>query len=129
MIRRPPSSTRTDTLFPYTTLFRSFESAGAIQAQIGDAIFPVHAAALPEGHGTVKLLRLHDGRSVLCYPIEAVIDIVRMPDAMQPAAAPGLIAGVALIGADPVELIDPFWLLEESDWRRGGKECVSKGRS
>src|SRR3546814_16794876 len=32
-----------------------FESAGAIQAQIGDAIFPVHAAALPEGHGTVKM--------------------------------------------------------------------------
>src|SRR3546814_14939507 len=30
MIRRPPRSTRTDTLFPYTTLFRSvpFEVAG-----------------------------------------------------------------------------------------------------
>src|SRR3546814_9884766 len=27
MIRRPPISTRTDTLFPYTTLFRSFPSA------------------------------------------------------------------------------------------------------
>src|SRR3546814_16206244 len=27
MIRRPPRSTRTDTLFPYTTLFRSFEPA------------------------------------------------------------------------------------------------------
>src|SRR3546814_5371570 len=26
MIRRPPRSTRTDTLFPYTTLFRSEES-------------------------------------------------------------------------------------------------------
>src|SRR3546814_6213398 len=26
MIRRPPRSTRTDTLFPYTTLFRSYES-------------------------------------------------------------------------------------------------------
>src|SRR3546814_3851957 len=26
MIRRPPRSTRTDTLFPYTTLFRSFAS-------------------------------------------------------------------------------------------------------
>src|SRR3546814_10916562 len=26
MIRRPPISTRTDTLFPYTTLFRSMES-------------------------------------------------------------------------------------------------------
>src|SRR3546814_6529202 len=27
MIRRPPRSTRTDTLFPYTTLFRSANSA------------------------------------------------------------------------------------------------------
>src|SRR3546814_5510834 len=27
MIRRPPRSTRTDTLFPYTTLFRSFPAA------------------------------------------------------------------------------------------------------
>src|SRR3546814_15567417 len=25
MLRRPPRSTRTDTLFPYTTLFRSYE--------------------------------------------------------------------------------------------------------
>src|SRR3546814_9947685 len=29
MIRRPPRSTRTDTLFPYTTLFRSEEGAAA----------------------------------------------------------------------------------------------------
>src|SRR3546814_11454554 len=28
MIRRPPRSTRTDTLFPYTTLFRSQHGAG-----------------------------------------------------------------------------------------------------
>src|SRR3546814_11315527 len=28
MIRRPPRSTRTDTLFPYTTLFRSGRRAG-----------------------------------------------------------------------------------------------------
>src|SRR3546814_9206038 len=28
MIRRPPRSTRTDTLFPYTTLFRSHAAAG-----------------------------------------------------------------------------------------------------
>src|SRR3546814_10500894 len=27
MVRRPPGSTRTDTLFPYTTLFRSIEPA------------------------------------------------------------------------------------------------------
>src|SRR3546814_15581814 len=38
MIRRPPRSTRTDTLFPYTTLFRSL---------------PVHGAVLehPDAHG------------------------------------------------------------------------------
>src|SRR3546814_7771689 len=28
MIRRPPRSTRTDTLFPYTTLFRSYRRGG-----------------------------------------------------------------------------------------------------
>src|SRR3546814_7487897 len=29
MIRRPPRSTRTDTLFPYTTLFRSYTASGS----------------------------------------------------------------------------------------------------
>src|SRR3546814_14207776 len=31
MIRRPPRSTRTDTLFPYTTLFRSGTVVGQIE--------------------------------------------------------------------------------------------------
>src|SRR3546814_15411518 len=30
MIRRPPRSTRTDTLFPYTTLFRSIGATGLL---------------------------------------------------------------------------------------------------
>src|SRR3546814_6792255 len=42
MIRRPPRSTRTDTLFPYTTLFRSFflfpGSIMATHAFVCDAI-------------------------------------------------------------------------------------------
>src|SRR3546814_17324747 len=33
MIRRPPRSTRTYTLFPYTTLFRSAEGIGAARAE------------------------------------------------------------------------------------------------
>lgn len=98
-----------------------FESAGTVQAQIGGDIFPVHAAKLPEGSGAVKLLRLHDGQRVLCYPIEAVVDIVRLPDAVQPANAPGLIAGVALVGGEPVELLDPFWLMEQ--YARGGSKA------
>src|SRR3546814_5103355 len=36
MIRRPPRSTRTDTLFPYTTLFRSASGGqGAVSARFG----------------------------------------------------------------------------------------------
>src|SRR3546814_20370901 len=35
MLRRPPRSTRTDTLFPYTTLFRSEQRAG-LQARLRD---------------------------------------------------------------------------------------------
>src|SRR3546814_18814700 len=38
MIRRPPRSTRTDTLFPYTTLFRSPWSAVACQSGRGEKI-------------------------------------------------------------------------------------------
>src|SRR3546814_10993528 len=34
MIRRPPRSTRTDTLFPYTTLFRSDEAVGPAIARL-----------------------------------------------------------------------------------------------
>src|SRR3546814_1276079 len=41
MIRRPPRSTRTDTLFPYTTLFRS---GAAIFGQL--ALDPVDKAAV-----------------------------------------------------------------------------------
>src|SRR3546814_3011965 len=51
MIRRPPRSTRTDTLFPYTTLFRSAEQnkklqqsgndAGRIDHAVGEAPFIV----------------------------------------------------------------------------------------
>src|SRR3546814_3652104 len=38
MIRRPPRSTRTDTLFPYTTLFRSRQAAarGAATQNVDD---------------------------------------------------------------------------------------------
>src|SRR3546814_10763921 len=40
MIRRPPRSTRTDTLFPYTTLFRSFATPEEAEASpLADALF------------------------------------------------------------------------------------------
>src|SRR3546814_7808832 len=45
MIRRPPRSTRTDTLFPYTTLFRSDEQ----KAVAKDTIADVNASGLWPG--------------------------------------------------------------------------------
>src|SRR3546814_5207263 len=39
MIRRPPRSTRTDTLFPYTTLFRSFRNPSGKIIQFD--LFPI----------------------------------------------------------------------------------------
>src|SRR3546814_7029651 len=40
MIRRPPRSTRTDTLFPYTTLFRSTWGGGGGHAVRGRTALP-----------------------------------------------------------------------------------------
>src|SRR3546814_8069682 len=36
MIRRPPRSTRTDTLFPYTTLFRSHDDWICLRSRAGE---------------------------------------------------------------------------------------------
>src|SRR3546814_14914023 len=51
MIRRPPRSTRTDTLFPYTTLFRSIAALHFQQHAIGvvqhPATEPVLVCQLP----------------------------------------------------------------------------------
>src|SRR3546814_3431268 len=50
MIRRPPRSTRTDTLFPYTTLFRS-------RFELGDEAAVARAIdALLAQHGVIDIL-------------------------------------------------------------------------
>src|SRR3546814_6094794 len=46
MIRRPPRSTRIDTLFPYTTLFRSLEADGEVY---------LYEISPSEGAGTVRI--------------------------------------------------------------------------
>src|SRR3546814_17217660 len=66
MIRRPPRSTRTDTLFPYTTLFRSFRqrahkpSPGSLEKQSrgvsGLSSGMVSASRLPKAHAAIIAL-------------------------------------------------------------------------
>src|SRR3546814_7826556 len=48
MIRRPPRSTRTDTLFPYTTLFRSLRTpTGIVQGEVAISTMVSAVSAIP----------------------------------------------------------------------------------
>src|SRR3546814_7141637 len=69
MIRRPPRSTRTDTLFPYTTLFRSVgeEHAGgleqAMELRVGSRIEHLEAEDLDAaGGGASAAADEHEGK-------------------------------------------------------------------
>src|SRR3546814_2833239 len=58
MIRRPPRSTRTDTLFPYTTLFRSRHGAdGGVSVRCAGALCRGSAGCQPD--------HLRGGRSAI----------------------------------------------------------------
>src|SRR3546814_1883918 len=68
MIRRPPRSTRTDTLFPYTTLFRSAEKVGerAVDHQRGNVGQSGECAPQIEAGGAAgELERLGDAHVVV----------------------------------------------------------------
>src|SRR3546814_10437343 len=70
MRRRPPRSTRTDTLFPYTTLFRSDVDAAAVLRAALQARLPVTAghelhARREIGEGAVAALRSEEHTSEL----------------------------------------------------------------
>src|SRR3546814_19299517 len=113
MIRLPPRSTRTDTLFPYTTLVRS------VQSPAGDCLgHPL----LEESHVSFqKTLRPR-----LRWPVRAAAagDFLRrrlpaeLPAAARLAFAPAGQPGRA-----------PCLRLLRSEARRVGKECVSAFRS
>src|SRR3546814_16404744 len=68
MIRRPPRSTRTDTLFPYTTLFRSAERIAAGLAADDRHILAHHLAF-------ERIAAFEDDRVVLVRVDGAVADL------------------------------------------------------
>src|SRR3546814_15907795 len=87
MIRRPPRSTRTDTLFPYTTLFRS---AGLL---VGELLF--------EGGGPDRLWQLLEGTDLdLAHTLPA--DAVFLAQLLQ---GQGLVAQPALGEDVPLALV------------------------
>src|SRR3546814_11713606 len=105
MIRRPPRSTRTDTLFPYTTLFRSRANPPipAKRSSVLSIWYPVSKIRWTP----FLLLKFRKERGVLRLGC----------------------GGVARLQRFPVALGTGNLLLPRSEERRVGKECVSTCRS
>src|SRR3546814_14130757 len=79
MIRRPPRSTRTDTLFPYTTLFRSIVAQRQLLIGIIAAHQPVDHAAECRSLQTQFLregLELPESAGIAIEQVSGVIVII-----------------------------------------------------
>src|SRR3546814_16587917 len=89
MIRRPPRSTRTDTLFPYTTLFRSVvdeafgarlqrlrTKAGLSQAEVAKrmGVSPPSISSWEKGRARPKRGRMAKLATILGVPISDLLD-------------------------------------------------------
>src|SRR3546814_15356783 len=110
MIRGPPISKRTDTLFPYTALFRSrvLEVSGKIENTSGDVIdTPLLRAALLDTKGN----------ELASWTFKAA----------QPRILPGEKIDYRTEIANPPRGATDLNIRTEE--RRVGKECVSTGRS
>src|SRR3546814_12620710 len=102
MLRRPPRSTRTDTLFPYTTLFRSGIAWGAL----GAAEFCWHAArdytlgraqfGRPLAANQLVQKKLADMQTEIALGYQACLRVGRMMD--EGKAAPEAISLIKQIG-------------------------------
>src|SRR3546814_15513210 len=115
MIRRPPRSTRTDTLFPYTTLFRSFQ-------------FPADGAI---GAGNILRRAVHQMQqhpAAFDMAEEAVAQAMALMGALDQAGNVGD-HELGLVDMDDPELGMQRREGVRSEERRVGKECVSTCRS
>src|SRR3546814_7313582 len=85
MIRRPPRSTRTDTLFPYTTLFRSVVAVARHKDHAGHEA--LEGVAAHEEGGAVTLLQVqHADRDlvqVLDRDLEQLVARIVLEDVQQ----------------------------------------------
>src|SRR3546814_17447086 len=126
MIRRPPRSTRTDTLFPYTTLFRSLEDATAIfdgalailaalPAEFGREVVVRHRQAPESRESSARAADFRHSHSTCLAPASGYLSKKRCAD-----------RDLRSVERRCLYLVS---LLFRSEERRVGKECVSTCRS
>src|SRR3546814_13312597 len=118
MIRRPPRSTRTDTLFPYTTLFRSDGSTDGLardRALITDTIgsIPAERDEPDRHHPPVS-------RAERNFAIRSATRRWRRIRRSRTSSLPPASASLSSQRANATG--------SRAEERRGGKETVSQGR-
>src|SRR3546814_19462766 len=120
MIRLPPRSTRTDTLFPYTTLFRSSSASMAGAGSISPAEISGMSPVLVVGAllGQMKLTKPQCGQAVSLFGLSEAEK--RLLNEVPVRSTPMTLTD---------QLIYRFRFYARSEERRGGKEGVHKGRS
>src|SRR3546814_10970034 len=126
MIRRPPRSTRTDTLFPYTTLFRSDQGAGFQRGEV--RLEAAHGTA--GGSQNVEARRHHLGADAVARQ-HGDVEFHQSDCAPLHLGAPGKLPcgrAALLEGGDYSRCAAPS-ARPRSDERRVGKERVSTCRS
>src|SRR3546814_1797772 len=74
MIRRPPRSTRTDTLFPYTTLFRSLRTQGHPHPALRVARWLTSKAGRSEEHTSELQSLMRISYAVFCLKKKKIYD-------------------------------------------------------
>src|SRR3546814_13146748 len=120
MIRRPPRSTRTDTLFPYTTLFRSKDQGRSDAAIVAAALNMIRTENFvytlrPPTLGSDSIDEfLFDTRRGFCEHYSSTFTFL-----MRAAGLPARIVTVYPGGGR--NAVGGY----RSEGRRGGKECVS----
>src|SRR3546814_20748208 len=122
MIRLPPGSTRTATLFPYTTLFRSLLARSG-----GGAGRPAVSRDLKPPPGGVARAVARGGRGQACPPSAAALSCPGAGPVEAPAShraglaqlVEHLICNEGVAGSHPAR----------SEERRVGNECVSTCRT
>src|SRR3546814_12220359 len=132
MRRRPPRSTRTDTLFPYTTLFRSrakirrSDAAGSAWPRSGKQAGDLVRCA-PDGElqGCVRMLGMSMDRLERSHAVrrdaaaaEQRLDVRRVP-----------LSSMSSDEALRSRILPARAAVRRSEERRVGKECVSTFRS
>src|SRR3546814_12297635 len=109
MIRRPPRSTRTDTLLPYTTLFRSRPSLPPSTAGLAVRQTPFPEPAVETAYPTGLAAR------------HAIVDQLRRPLGSLPEADRAFID--ALLGETLDKTIIADRIRERFQSRRGNSRC------